>query len=842
MANPVAYNSGSNPTNAIKFGTVSMSIAPSLDITGYNWRNGFENNNMWVIYSDTYSMGLATQGNSTPTIWGTPVFSQQGLIDLINSLSERSGQTAFTNITDAISWLTGQNKYFLSNQNYPYTTADGLVFFWDPGLTATYPLVGSTSYDLSGNRQNGTLTNGPTYVTSNTKSHFSFDGTDDYISFNSPSSLPTGSASRTLYAVVKTPSSFHPAYNHIVHYGTATTNQAFGMAVYLGQYLASHTWGGTTQSTSTVSTSTHYSFAISYDQSTSNTTYWINGVQSGVSAASTSTGTNTLRIGSRISTPSEFWGPDGLIYKVLVYNKVLNESEILQNYYQGPIVTTNLTYLWDASNPVSYVNGASVTYDLKQSGINGNLQNGVAYSSNFGGYWGFDGADDRILLTNSLFSFTIDANINWTVTAWVRTGTSANGLGAGSVMSNSNGGPVYSMLGINAGVMTYWHYNGTWLQSSGTVTVNDNQWHMLTWVNKSNGTMDMYVDGVLDVSNVNSQLSSNNWIDVIGSSWSAPFAGDISSVQVNKGTAMNSGQVSQQYGATRGRFQSYFPYANGGTVSTVTQNGVTYRVHTFTTSGTLTVTQGGFAEVLVVAGGGPGGGQGGNDGSGGGGAGGLVYNSGFELIDGASMSVVVGAGGAGVSAATKGQNGSNSVLGSITAIGGGAGGSEAGSATRFGNNGGSGGGAGGYAEIYTGGLGTAFQGNKGGDNNFSFAVPNNLGGGGGGGSGAPGQGGSTNSGNNRGYGGSGLPYAMPSTTTYYAGGGGCGGGYGGPGGQGGDGGGGTGGNSASGQAAGTSGTANTGGGGGGAGGSVLGGTANSGSGGSGIIIVRYIIP
>ena len=61
--------------------------------------------------------------------------------------------------------------------------------------------------------------------------------------------------------------------------------------------------------------------------------------------------------------------------------------------------------------------------------------------------------------------------------------------------------------------------------------------------------------------------------------------------------------------------------ATGGTETTITDGGVTYRVHTFTSSGTLTVTSGGDVEYLVVAGGG-GGGKGAYGGGGCGGAGG----------------------------------------------------------------------------------------------------------------------------------------------------------------------------------------------------------------------------
>ena len=77
-------------------------------------------------------------------------------------------------------------------------------------------------------------------------------------------------------------------------------------------------------------------------------------------------------------------------------------------------------------------------------------------------------------------------------------------------------------------------------------------------------------------------------------------------------------------------------------------------------------------EVLVVAGGG----SGGVDNGGGGGAGGLIYNSNFAVTPGTQLTATVGDGGAaraGGSDDGPGNNGANSVFGSLTAYGGGGG-------------------------------------------------------------------------------------------------------------------------------------------------------------------------
>jgi len=237
-------------------------------------------------------------------------------------------------------------------------------------------------------------------------------------------------------------------------------------------------------------------------------------------------------------------------------------------------------------------------------------------------------------------------------------------------------------------------------------------------------------------------------------------------------------------------------------------------------------------ELLMVAGGG----GGGCDRAGGGGAGGLFYNSSYSLT-GRSFALSIGTGGAGSTSDTeKGVNGSNTVFGSLVAIGGGGGGSEN---SKPGSSGGSGGGAS-YGDGQSGG--SALQpgsssggfGNRGGNGKDSGGRSP----GGGGGAGAQG----TDAANNT-YinGGNGLQYSITGTSTWYAGGGGAGDNRDGAGtaigGLGGLGGGGNGGPSYSGgDTNGYPGTDGLGGGGGG------GSTSNTGvgaKGGSGVVVLAY---
>ena len=219
----------------------------------------------------------------------------------------------------------------------------------------------------------------------------------------------------------------------------------------------------------------------------------------------------------------------------------------------------------------------------------------------------------------------------------------------------------------------------------------------------------------------------------------------------------------------------------GGTITTSGN----YRIHTFTSSGTLSTSAYSIsnAEYLVIAGGG----GGASDLSGGGGAGGyrssvVGQSSGgggsaearITLAQG-NHTVTVGAGGAGGTAGTRnsattaGTTGNDSVFGSITSLGGGGGGvyGALNSPYRDGKAGGSGGGggAGDAGDPGAGGAGTANQGYVGGPGSEG----NPYVGGGGGGAGVAGAAGSAPLG---GPGGNGVSSNITGSAVTRAGGGG----------------------------------------------------------------------
>jgi len=88
--------------------------------------------------------------------------------------------------------IQGRNVVNANSSNIvaPGIVTDGLVLHLDAGNYESYPIAGTTWYDLSGRGNNGTLTSGPVYARAGGGS-ISFDGTNDRVIIPSTSAKNT---------------------------------------------------------------------------------------------------------------------------------------------------------------------------------------------------------------------------------------------------------------------------------------------------------------------------------------------------------------------------------------------------------------------------------------------------------------------------------------------------------------------------------------------------------------------------------------------------------------------------------------------------------------------------
>ena len=432
------------------------------------------------------------------------------------------------------------------NEPIAQTSTQDLVMFFDSNNVISYAQTGGTAYDISNNTNNADLKNGLTTV----NGIFVFDGVDDYARVQNDSSLSGWGTAQTIAVWM---------YHTVTSNRRVIWNQAYG-----GFGTWTHESGGSIsnyygnsggnsqpyvgQGSSTTPTS-QWNLNIT-TRSTTTQKWYQNGVN---------TQTNTNPYGTLASTTAaidigygytgNYWV--GRMSKIMAWDAELTAAQVSAIWYGGPIVTSDLTFAIDAGVLGSYEGGATPSIPTVKSlvgTVTGTLTNGVGWNNGGGGTWDFDGTDDKLTLSTNISLG--NGNIAWTVSAWVKSTTTVNGLGQGPIATNDGSGPVYSVMSINAGKMCYWTYQSSaWAQKLGVTTVNDGNYHLLTWVNYSNSTMDMYVDGVFDKNVTNSTSGNNNPIDSIGASWTAFFDGEIAALHIYQSKSFTAEEVAQNYNA-----------------------------------------------------------------------------------------------------------------------------------------------------------------------------------------------------------------------------------------------------------------------------------------------------
>ena len=206
----------------------------------------------------------------------------------------------------------------------PRMITNGLVFFVDAANTRSYPGSGTSWYDLSGNGNTGTLTNGPTFSSTN-GGMIVYDGSNDYIDTGkTASNLGIYDANYTFYCWV------YPTdlTSDRTMFGTDQTSTRMGLhlvfrsgAIYQGHYASDFSAGS-------VSTNTWYNIAYTYTQSSGTATIYKNGVSQGSGTISSFIGTTNILLG-RWAGGYTFSG-NGAVYGI--YNRALTATEISQNF------------------------------------------------------------------------------------------------------------------------------------------------------------------------------------------------------------------------------------------------------------------------------------------------------------------------------------------------------------------------------------------------------------------------------------------------------------------------------------------------------------------------------
>ena len=224
--------------------------------------------------------------------------------------------------------------------NYNYfggIVTNGLVLDLDAAKVASYPGTGTTWYDISGNNNNGTLTNGPTFSGIGKQASIVFDGTDDYVVVNNFPQLPVSSSARTINIWFNPNAlTWQSNINNLFFYGTAgTTGATFGIDFDIYPVMEIYTWGGSGKDlmfSSSFAQTGWANIAVTYDGSTSIKIYE-NGTNTQTLTLSSpcNTGNTNVWIGS-INPTYQSWYYDGKVSVSQIYNRALSAAEVSQNF------------------------------------------------------------------------------------------------------------------------------------------------------------------------------------------------------------------------------------------------------------------------------------------------------------------------------------------------------------------------------------------------------------------------------------------------------------------------------------------------------------------------------
>jgi hypothetical protein len=357
---------------------------------------------------------------------GPSIYTVNTEAQLTGLTSTIAGQT-FTTSGQCLNWFATQTDKMIFNIDYPAIVTNGLLLNLDAGFTPSYSQSGTTWYGVGASGYTGTLTNGPTFDSSNGGS-IVFDGTDDTLplSSNPIYQLYSANTVNQSWTISMWLNILPKSRQSITTYGnqigvelliTAFSDTAVPLMWTDG---SDYLYGNTT-----VVNKGWCNLVFQFDGNNTRKIWniYLNGVLD-ATYTKTISNANYPLLGSSLTLSSN--PINGKLSQFLIYSRVLSQSEISQNY---EAIGTRYTSLSVQSLVVA----------------GGGSGGGYGYPSGGGGAGG--------LLTG--YTTNLSLNTNYTIT--VGAGGSSNSNGSNSVFNTSTsigggrGGNGRSASGVSGG-------------------------------------------------------------------------------------------------------------------------------------------------------------------------------------------------------------------------------------------------------------------------------------------------------------------------------------------------------------------------------------------------------
>jgi hypothetical protein len=212
----------------------------------------------------------------------------------------------------------------------PTVVTSGLTLYLDAGNAASYPGTGTTWTDLSGNSNNGTFNTTPTY-NSSLGGYFQLNGGQIVQSF--PSSISPAGSSRTVMVWFNMADTTRRGL-----IATRDTNSNGGWAFVLNRNASGNLSyfaiaGGLIETAAGISSNTWYMATATYNYSTTTAQLFINAVSLGTQSSFTADSSSGFNGVAAAEQQNDLGAAFSGKYSIVnIYNRVLSDAEILQNF------------------------------------------------------------------------------------------------------------------------------------------------------------------------------------------------------------------------------------------------------------------------------------------------------------------------------------------------------------------------------------------------------------------------------------------------------------------------------------------------------------------------------
>ncbi len=332
MPNAIKYST-TTPSGSLKKGTVALGVSSSISgpTSTTGWYAGITpGSGKYVIYK--------TAASGDPDI-----FTPQSDTDLYKFVLMQGGAVAnISSVSASLAWISTQTNLLAANFDYENIVTNGLVFNTDAGFIGSYPTTSSVWYDISGGNITGSLINTPVFNSSRSGSLL-FNGSSNYVNFGNQN-LGIDLTNKSFCAWVNLSASLANPTSIIDKQfdNTPPLNNYGGWGFWIGSNRKLWWWNMPNQDiidtgSATIGTNVWTHVAVTYNNSTKNASFYINGaLNSSISNSNIveqSSGTQPLAIAvARLNQTNQAGYINGAIANVLVYNRVLSITEIQQNY------------------------------------------------------------------------------------------------------------------------------------------------------------------------------------------------------------------------------------------------------------------------------------------------------------------------------------------------------------------------------------------------------------------------------------------------------------------------------------------------------------------------------